>query len=61
MKCIYLCLELALKILFVNDKGIIYLAKSIISLDSTNTKIITADIQFVLYKFIVVFLFFRIC
>lgn len=52
MKCIYLFLELALKILFADDKGIICFAKSIISLDSTNTKIITADILFLFQQLI---------
>jgi len=50
--CIYLCLELALKILFADDKGIICFAKSIISLDPINTKIITVDILFLFQQLI---------
>lgn len=52
MKCIYLYLELALKILFANNNGIICYAKSIISLDSINTKVITADILFLFLQLI---------
>jgi len=52
LKCVYLYLELALKILFADDKGILCFAKSIISLDSINTKIITADILFLFLQLI---------
>lgn len=55
MKCIYLYLELALKILFADDKGILCFAKSIISLDSINSKIITADILFLFRQLIELF------
>ncbi|XP_060849991.1 DNA-dependent protein kinase catalytic subunit-like isoform X3 [Rhopalosiphum padi] len=44
--------ELALKILFADDKGIICFAKSIISLDPINTKIITVDILFLFQQLI---------
>ncbi|XP_025192516.1 DNA-dependent protein kinase catalytic subunit-like [Melanaphis sacchari] len=47
--------ELALKILFADDKGIIRFAKSIISLDSTNTKMVTADILFLFQQLIELF------
>lgn len=55
MKCIYLYLELALKILFADGKGILCFAKSLISLDSINTKIITADILFLFHQLIELF------
>jgi len=49
---LYLYLELALKILFADDNGILCYAKSIISLDSINTKVITADILFLFLQLI---------
>ncbi|XP_026819741.1 uncharacterized protein LOC113558479 [Rhopalosiphum maidis] len=44
--------ELTLKMLFADDKGIICFAKSIISLDLINIKIITADILFLFQQLI---------
>lgn len=52
IECNFLYLELALKILFADDNGILCFAKSIINLDSINFKIITADILFLFLQLI---------
>jgi len=52
LKFIYLYLELALKILFADDIGIVCFAKSIVNLDSINTKTIIADILFLFLQLI---------
>lgn len=47
-----LCTEVALKTLFAGEKGVVSYTIAVLSLDSINSKIITADILFLLLQLI---------